>query len=57
MDTGVRNCEGDLKAFHPTVMVGVPAVWEAVSQPQKRFPSLVYIMIKTQWRRQDEYIS
>lgn len=31
MDSAVRNCEGDLRAFKPTIMVGVPAVWEAVS--------------------------
>lgn len=29
-DTSVRNCEGDMKAFKPTIMVGVPAVWEQV---------------------------
>lgn len=25
-----RNCEGDLAAFKPSVMVGVPAVWETI---------------------------
>ncbi|KAI5292874.1 long-chain fatty acid-CoA ligase [Ascosphaera acerosa] len=25
----VRNCKGDLEELHPTIMVGVPAVWEA----------------------------
>ena len=29
-DTSVRNCEGDMKAFKPSIMVGVPAVWEQV---------------------------
>lgn len=26
----VRNCDGDLKAFKPSIMVGVPAVWELI---------------------------
>ncbi|PWY99700.1 acetyl-CoA synthetase-like protein [Testicularia cyperi] len=26
----VRNCDGDIKAFRPSVMVGVPAVWELI---------------------------
>lgn len=26
----VRNCDGDLVAFKPTIMVGVPAVWEQI---------------------------
>ncbi|KAJ7123614.1 long-chain-fatty-acid-CoA-ligase [Mycena epipterygia] len=29
-DASVRNCEGDIKAFRPTIMVGVPAVWETI---------------------------
>ena len=29
-DQSVRNCKGDIKAFRPTVMVGVPAVWELI---------------------------
>lgn len=29
-DTSVRNCKGDMKEFKPTIMVGVPAVWESV---------------------------
>jgi long-chain acyl-CoA synthetase len=29
-DTSVRNCQGDIKAFRPTIMVGVPAVWELI---------------------------
>ena len=29
-DQSVRNCQGDIKAFRPTVMVGVPAVWELI---------------------------
>ncbi|CBQ68344.1 related to long-chain-fatty-acid-CoA ligase [Sporisorium reilianum SRZ2] len=26
----VRHCDGDIKAFKPSVMVGVPAVWELI---------------------------
>ena len=26
----MRNCEGDMKCFKPTIMVGVPAVWEQI---------------------------
>ena len=29
-DQSVRNCQGDIKAFQPTIMVGVPAVWELI---------------------------
>ncbi|KAK9471125.1 eukaryotic long-chain fatty acid CoA synthetase (LC-FACS) [Dipodascopsis tothii] len=29
-DLSVRNCRGDIAEFRPTVMVGVPAVWESV---------------------------
>jgi len=29
-DASVRNCLGDLRAFRPTIMVGVPAVWETI---------------------------
>lgn len=29
-DNSVRNCVGDLREFKPSVMVGVPAVWETI---------------------------
>ncbi|KAJ3482489.1 hypothetical protein NLG97_g7556 [Lecanicillium saksenae] len=29
-DTLVKNCAGDMRAFAPTVMVGVPQIWETV---------------------------
>jgi long-chain acyl-CoA synthetase len=29
-DASVRNCEGDIKKFRPSIMVGVPAVWETI---------------------------
>lgn len=29
-DTSVRNCKGDIKEFRPSILVGVPAVWESV---------------------------
>lgn len=31
-DTSVRNCKGDIREFRPSVMVGVPAVWETVKK-------------------------
>lgn len=31
-DTSVRNCKGDIREFRPTIMVGVPAVWENVKK-------------------------
>ncbi|GAA5938350.1 uncharacterized protein JCM15063_000709 [Sporobolomyces koalae] len=29
-DASVRNCSGDLNALQPTIMVGVPAIWETI---------------------------
>ncbi|CAG8676465.1 7464_t:CDS:2, partial [Cetraspora pellucida] len=29
-DASVRNCAGDIREFKPTLMVGVPAVWESI---------------------------
>ena len=29
-DTSVRNCKGDVSAFRPSIMVGIPAVWESI---------------------------
>lgn len=29
-DASVRKCQGDLAAFKPSIMVGVPAVWETI---------------------------
>ena len=31
-DTSVRNCRGDIREFKPTILVGVPAVWESVKK-------------------------
>lgn len=31
-DTSVRNCKGDIREFKPSVLVGVPAVWETVKK-------------------------
>lgn len=57
-DTSVRNCEGDMKAFKPSIMVGVPAVWEQVrkgilgqiskqpSMTQKIFWAAYYAKVK-----------
>ncbi|KAG8952300.1 long-chain fatty acid-CoA ligase [Tulasnella sp. 424] len=29
-DASVRNCRGDIATFAPTILVGVPAVWETI---------------------------
>ena|SRR5436190_23556982 len=29
-DTSMRNCKGDMQELKPTLMIGVPAVWENV---------------------------
>lgn len=29
-ETSVRNCKGDIAEFKPSIMVGVPAVWELI---------------------------
>ena len=29
-DTSVRGCLGDLREFRPTIMIGVPAIWETI---------------------------
>lgn len=31
-DTSVRNCKGDIREFKPTVLIGVPAVWESIKK-------------------------
>lgn len=31
-ETSVRNCSGDIRELKPTILVGVPAVWEAVKK-------------------------
>jgi long-chain acyl-CoA synthetase len=31
-DTNCKNCVGDIKEFQPTILVGVPAVWETVKK-------------------------
>ena len=31
-DASVRNCKGDIREFRPTIIVGVPAVWESVKK-------------------------
>ncbi|MCJ1478575.1 long-chain fatty acid-CoA ligase [Lambiella insularis] len=29
-DTSVRNCKGDIREFKPSILIGVPQVWETV---------------------------
>lgn len=31
-DSSVRNCSGDIRELKPTLLVGVPAVWELVKK-------------------------
>jgi long-chain acyl-CoA synthetase len=30
--TNCRNCKGDIQEFKPTLLVGIPAVWETVKK-------------------------
>lgn len=29
-DASTRNCKGDIRELRPTIMVGVPAIWEGI---------------------------
>lgn len=31
-EANVRNCQGDIKELKPTLLIGVPAVWETVKK-------------------------
>lgn len=31
-DASVKNCKGDIREFKPTILLGVPAVWESVKK-------------------------
>lgn len=31
-DTSCRNCKGDIREFRPTILIGVPAVWESIKK-------------------------
>lgn len=31
-DQSVRKCLGDIRAFKPSIMVGVPAIWESIKK-------------------------
>jgi long-chain acyl-CoA synthetase len=31
-DQSMRNCHGDMRAFAPTIMVGVPQIWETIKK-------------------------
>jgi long-chain acyl-CoA synthetase len=31
-DSSVRNCKGDLREFRPSIMIGVPAIWETIKK-------------------------
>lgn len=31
-DASVRNCKGDLREFKPSIMIGVPAIWETIKK-------------------------
>lgn len=31
-DASLRNCQGDIAEFKPTILIGVPAVWETVKK-------------------------
>jgi long-chain acyl-CoA synthetase len=29
-NVSMRNCKGDIAEFHPSILIGVPAVWETI---------------------------
>lgn len=29
-DTSMRNCKGDIRELQPTILIGVPAIWEGI---------------------------
>ena len=31
-EANTRNCKGDIQEFKPTLLVGIPAVWETVKK-------------------------
>jgi long-chain acyl-CoA synthetase len=31
-ETSVRNCKGDIREFRPTILVGVPAIWDTIKK-------------------------
>lgn len=31
-DTNVKNCAGDMRAFRPSILVGVPQIWETIKK-------------------------
>lgn len=31
-EANCRNCKGDIQEFKPTILVGIPAVWETVKK-------------------------
>lgn len=31
-DVSVRNCKGDIREFKPTILIGVPHVWESIKK-------------------------
>jgi long-chain acyl-CoA synthetase len=44
-DTSVRNCAGDIRELKPTVLVGVPQVWETVKKGIVRTSCLVPVFL------------
>ncbi|KAJ1542506.1 long-chain fatty acid-CoA ligase [Cladochytrium tenue] len=56
-DASMRNCVGDIKELRPTLMAGVPAVWEIIrkgilTQVQKAPPmqrAIFALAVRTKW--------
>jgi long-chain acyl-CoA synthetase len=49
-DTSMRNCHGDIKTFRPTILVGVPAVWETIRKGiEEKVGKLGFVKRNTFW--------
>ncbi|KAH8646996.1 long-chain-fatty-acid-CoA ligase-like protein [Tricladium varicosporioides] len=49
-DTNMRNCKGDIKEFRPTILIGVPAIWETIRKGiEQKVSQLGYVKRNLFW--------
>ncbi|KAH6673357.1 hypothetical protein B0J14DRAFT_666648 [Halenospora varia] len=49
-DTNMRNCKGDIKEFRPTILIGVPAIWETIRKGiEQKVSQLGYVKQHIFW--------